>query len=180
MVSSATLGICNYLNDLQVTPKHTCHSQMVRIEPLVHWGTVTPATASQSMLFFYRNGELMKQAEYKHLVRRLVDAEVPTYCVDCLQHLWSKRAEARDTMRQLLGTIPPPQSHTLQIAPPQTRLKLKSPEFTSAGASALAVGGTSGSVAYQSKPAEAELHEGLGKVSQGALLSCEEDKLTEW
>ncbi|KAF9695654.1 hypothetical protein EKO04_006593 [Ascochyta lentis] len=96
-------GTCHCLNGPHGTGNRICRSQVVRIEPLVHWGTVTPATASQSMATFRRDGSLMHVPAYKKLVRDLVDVDAPIYCFDCLEWLWSKRAEAWDIVRQLEG-----------------------------------------------------------------------------
>ncbi|KAF1347396.1 hypothetical protein EJ07DRAFT_160288 [Lizonia empirigonia] len=91
-------GTCQYLDDSQET---THHSQIVRLEPLIHWGTVTPGSASQAMVLFRRDGGLMEEPAYKMLVRRSIDTEAATYCVNCLGYLWSKRAEARHMRQQL-------------------------------------------------------------------------------
>lgn len=40
----------------------------------------------------------MEEPAYKMLVRRSIDTEPATYCVDCLGDLWSNRAEARHVM----------------------------------------------------------------------------------
>ncbi|KAJ4991881.1 hypothetical protein SVAN01_02731 [Stagonosporopsis vannaccii] len=105
VVSDATLNVCQYQKDLQITALHPCTSQIVKLEPLVHWGTVTPATVSQSVFAFHRDGDLTRKPEYYQLVRSLVDTVAPAYCVDCLQYLWSKRSEARDTMSQLQSGV---------------------------------------------------------------------------
>jgi hypothetical protein len=74
---------------------------MVRLEPLMHWGTVGTTLDSFPFLCFRRDGVLMKRHEYKGLVdRRLVELDTPTYCVDCLLLLWGKRDEAFETLRQ--------------------------------------------------------------------------------
>ncbi|KAF2624967.1 hypothetical protein BU25DRAFT_423722 [Macroventuria anomochaeta] len=169
VLSNTAHDTCTYLKDLQVIPMHTCQSQIVRLEPLVHWGTVTPTVGSQSILAFRRDGELMQQPEYWQLVRHLVDTEAPTYCVDCLEYLWRKRAEARDTMRQLQGALPRPQLRSSEEpAPVQIMRPFKNPRVTLFDVSALIGSGTLGAAAYQSKPADGELHEDFGKVSQDA------------
>lgn len=43
----------------------------------------------------------MDKPEFKLYVRQLFDAVVPSYCVECLGYLWSKRGEAGDTIRLL-------------------------------------------------------------------------------
>jgi len=133
VVSNGTLNTCQYLKDLQITTPHACDSLAVRLEPLVHWGTVTPATASHHVFAFRRDGELMQQPEYIQLVKRLVDTEVPTYCFDCLHCLWSKRAEAQETMTQLQCAVRQPDScESEEAIRLQTQLRLKD------------IGGTSG------------------------------------
>lgn len=89
------------MTDLQVDEKHRCCSRAVRLEPLVHWGTVIPAAPSQSVVFFHRNGELMNLSEYVQLVRNLVNTKAATYCTDCVEYLFSRRKEARETMTLL-------------------------------------------------------------------------------
>jgi hypothetical protein len=73
------------------------------MEPLVHWGTVTPAFAKRSIVAFRRDGELMATPEYKQLVRRLTKTSTPVYCVSCLDYLWSKRTEASEVVEWLGG-----------------------------------------------------------------------------
>lgn len=157
---------CEYMNDLQDKTTQVCKSQMVRMEPLVHWGTVTPTIVSQFALAFRRDGDLMQKPEYKRLVRGLVDAIVPTYCFDCLGYLWSKCSEARDTLRQLQGTIPQPRSRDLdKLARSYAGRPVLKPDITSSGVNAPAVSGSQRSVAEQLKPADAEMYWESSKVS---------------
>jgi hypothetical protein len=46
---------------------------MVRLEPLMHWGTVGTTLDSYPILCFRRDGVLMKRPEYKGPVDRLVE-----------------------------------------------------------------------------------------------------------
>jgi hypothetical protein len=80
-------------------------SAMVRLEPLMHWGTVGTTLDSYPILCFRRDGVLMKHPEYKGPVDRLVELDTPTYCVDCLLLLWDKRDEAFATLRQRRGGL---------------------------------------------------------------------------
>lgn len=57
---------------------------MVRLEPLVHWGTVRATLEQVPILYFPRDGVLMQRPEYRVLVDRLVVPDTPTYCTDCL------------------------------------------------------------------------------------------------
>jgi hypothetical protein len=155
------------MNDLQVKITHVCKSQVVRMEPLVHWGTVTPTIASQFALVFRRDGDLMQEPEYKRLVRGLVDATVPTYCFDCLRYLWSRCSKARTTMRQLQGTIPQPRSCDLDgLARSYAGQPVLKPDIRSSGVNAPAVGGSQRSVAEQLKPADVEIYEEPSMVSR--------------
>lgn len=161
--------ICDYLSDLRDTPKHTCHAKIVRIEPLIHWGTVTPAGPWHYILPFHRNGELVQdreKPEFKLLVRRIVGTNAPAYCVDCLGYLWNKRAEARETMRQLQGAVPRPDSSVSEYtAPLRPVLKLKGSESVLKDAGTLAIGGTVGTTANRVKQAAGELQEHFGEAS---------------
>lgn len=74
---------------------------MVRLEPLVHWGTVGTTLGPHPVLCFRRDGELTQRPEYKAVVDRVVEPEAPMYCVHCLEQLWGKRDEAMQTLRQL-------------------------------------------------------------------------------
>ena len=76
-------------------------SVMVRLEPLVHWGTVGTTLRPHPVLCFRRDGELMQRPEYKAVVDRVAEPEAPTYCVHCLEQLWGQRDEAMQTLRQL-------------------------------------------------------------------------------
>jgi hypothetical protein len=132
------------MSDLQTTTEHICQSRIVRIESLVHWGTVTPVKSLQYILPFHRDGELMRNKdnpEIKLYVRQLFDPKAPSYCVDCLGDLWSKRGEARETIRQLQDSVPRPQYQFSEDTPvPRPVLKRNCPASPSTDADTLAVG----------------------------------------
>ncbi|KAJ8111182.1 hypothetical protein OPT61_g6163 [Boeremia exigua] len=161
--NGAATVTCQYLGGIQATPFHTCSSQVVRLEPLVHWGTITPATMSQSIFLFNRKGELMKQPEYLTLVRRVVDTEAPAYCIKCLEYLWTKCLETRDIMKHLQHRVEQPErSRFEEVSRPQSRLKTK--EFGIASCDNKALAGTkTDKTGYYTRPSETvEEHENFG------------------
>ena len=142
------------------------------LEPLIHWGTVTPATRSQAIITFRRDGELMQIPAYKQLVKRSVDPNAPSYCVDCLQYLWSKRIEAQDIARQLI-------SNGWHLQLPDSGWKNKTgtlqsvsnPSSTSFGAVTANVVRVGRPTAHQTKPTRPMTYEVVSTVSQGSLSS---------
>lgn len=174
VISKGTLDPCQFSQDLQITAVHACKLQIIRLEPLVHWGTVTPVSvASQSTFIFRRNGELMQKPEYIHLVRRLFDTEASTYCVDCLEHLWKKRGEARETMKQLqcaVKQLDPCESE--EAFRPQMNLKTRVPGVTSSDGQAVAVGRSMGKTAHDANPEEVvDMYKDFVKVSGADALA---------
>lgn len=145
-----------------------CHPRIVRLEPLVHWGTVTPAEPLQYILPFRHDGEIitnMDKAEFKLYVRRLVDANAPSYCIDCLGHLWSKRSEAQDTIRQLQESALLPQyrfSEDNFLPRPVIKRRHSGSRVRDAGT--LAVGETVSTTATRIEAAMNRLDERLDKV----------------
>ncbi|KAF3033327.1 hypothetical protein E8E11_000135 [Didymella keratinophila] len=136
---------CDYMEDLQTTGTPICQSLKIRLEPLVNWGTTTPALPSGPVLPFRRNGELMTnmgKPEYILYTRSLTNIDTPSYCTDCLDYLWSKRGEARDTIRQLQETVSRPQYRFPEDSTvPRPVLKRKQSCSRSTDAGSLAVGG---------------------------------------
>lgn len=162
---------CDYISDLQITTEHACHSRVVKLEPLVHWGTVVPADSLQHILAFRRNGELMRsmdKPEFKLYVRQVVDSDAPSYCIDCLGYLWSKRGEAQGTIRQLQDSVSRTQYRFSEKNPiPQPVPKSKSFDSRSTGTGTLAVGGTSSSTATRIDVGTDELDQPLDRVGLG-------------
>ncbi|KAH6644760.1 hypothetical protein C7974DRAFT_440300 [Boeremia exigua] len=176
VLSNTTLNTCQYMKGLQPTSARTCQSQSVRLEPLVHWGTLTPGTESRSIFSFHRDGELMQQPEYMVLVRRLVGAVAPTYCLDCLDYLRSKCTEALEATRQLQYAVQKPEDSELRKEfRLELRLKLKDYGSTSGCVDMLNLG----AVGTQNKsPETTELYDGFGKTLpqlDGAPDSSEND-----
>ncbi|KAF1947450.1 hypothetical protein EJ02DRAFT_429884 [Clathrospora elynae] len=70
----------------------------IAVEPLIHWGTITPAydlSIAQGRVFsFRRTGEKMKERLWTLHVRKILCKEHLTYCVECLEELMMRRAEA--------------------------------------------------------------------------------------
>lgn len=78
----------------------------------MNWGTIVPGAPSGPILPFRRNGELMTNVdkpEYILYTRRMTNIDTPSYCVDCLEYMWSKRGETRDTIRKLHDSMLRPQ-----------------------------------------------------------------------
>lgn len=122
------------------------------------------------MFAFRRNGELMKQDAYIHIVRKLVHAEAPTYCVDCVRYLWGKRVEARGTMGQLQCAVKQIDRCQSEVYHPQLILKPNNTGFVSHDVDMLAVVRTVEPVAYHSDPnEESDAYEELGPVSEGSM-----------
>lgn len=158
------------MSGLQTTTKHKCHSRKVQLEPLVHWGTLTPADPLQYTLPFRRNGELMinmDKPEFKLYVRQLVDPDAPSYCIDCLGYLWSKRGEAQDTIRQLQESVARPRYRFSEdVSVPRPVLKRKDSGTRSKDPASVAVGETLSSTRSHIESATDEMHETLDKVSR--------------
>jgi hypothetical protein len=70
-------------------------AQLVTIEPLIHWGTLTPAPDTVlccgRMLAFRRNGEMCKDPLWTQAVRDFTPSHPTTYCTECLESLMNKR-----------------------------------------------------------------------------------------
>ncbi|KAF1922714.1 uncharacterized protein M421DRAFT_96642 [Didymella exigua CBS 183.55] len=160
--------ICN-LGNFHTRSKQ-CQSQTIRIEPLVHWGTVTPASASQAhfMLPFRRDGVLMREPAaypgYAQVVRRAA-ANAPGYCVDCLGYLWDECTGARESMRRLQSAVPQPRLRfSDEGLPPRPVLKRKEPGSVARDVDSLAVGGIMGVMACPIEAA-ADVQDHFGEVS---------------
>lgn len=134
---------CDYMGDLRTTTEHTCHFQIVKLEPLIHWGTIVPAESLRYTLPFRRYGELMKnmdKPEFKSYVRQVTNLDAPSYCTDCLGYLWSKCCEARDTIVKLQSSASRPryrfsENHSLQ----RPALKMKCSKLQSTHADSLTI-----------------------------------------
>lgn len=124
MLSDSENDTCNYPRHVQFDPKHECHSQIVRLEPLVDWGTVTPSKPLHFMLPFRRDGVFVTdRVEYPGYAKLVegATANAPAYCVGCLGHLWSERGEGREAVGQMRSTIP---AHDREMVPrPQSAEK---------------------------------------------------------
>ncbi|KAF2995243.1 hypothetical protein E8E13_003016 [Curvularia kusanoi] len=143
ILCDATDSMCHYMADLDASTRHLCHSTIVRVEPLVHWGTVDFAAELQSIICFRREGSLMQKEEYRELVKKMTDSKAPMYCIDCLGHLCSKRTEARETKKQRQDA--PAKYRSLaaaRAARPQTRARVKSPESVPSNVASLASSAT--------------------------------------
>lgn len=167
---------CDYSKGLQETTRHHCGSQTIRVEPLIHWGTVTPTAAFEVMVIFRRDGGFMQEPAYKQLVRRLVEMEAPSYCTDCLEYLWSKRAEARDTTRQLVSAPSRASGSSRAYQTDMQQIFEEPADHTRA----LAVGGTTIPIAHLSRPFEAEEDVEASMVSTYARSSSGQDDLTKF
>ncbi|UPX16436.1 uncharacterized protein EKO05_0006835 [Ascochyta rabiei] len=156
VLSETEHAICHYSNDSPETTKRVCHSQIFRIEPLVHWGTVIPATAFQFMASFRRNGSLMQIPAYEQIVRNSIDANTPTYCFDCLEYLWSKRTEAWGIIRRLEDTMPQISTYSSRLAHRTANGQMPGGFSPTFGASVLE---SVDSTAYQGKADETEMYD---------------------
>lgn len=160
---------CDYMGGLQTTTEHKCHSRKVRLEPLVNWGTLTSADPLQYTLPFRRNGELMTnmdKPEFKLYVRQLVNPDAPSYCIDCLGYLYSKRGEAQDTIRQLLESVARPHHRfSGDVSVPRPVLKCKHSGTRSTDPASVAVSETLSSTRSHVVSATDEMHGTLDKVS---------------
>jgi hypothetical protein len=71
---------------------------LVTIEPLVHWGTVTPATddllCRGRVLAFRRDGKKCDDLLWTQAIKRLVPQYPTTYCSECLDMVMDWRAAA--------------------------------------------------------------------------------------
>ena len=159
------------MEDLRTTGIHTCQSLKVRLEPLVHLGTVTPALPSGPVLPFRRHGELltnMDKTDYILYTRGLTNIDTLSYCVDCLSYLWSKRGEARDTVRQLQESVSRPQYRFPEdTSVPRPVLKRKQSGLRSMETGSLAVGETPSTTTTPINAIMDELDEPLDEVSCG-------------
>jgi hypothetical protein len=71
---------------------------LVTIEPLIHWGTVTPATDNflchGRVLAFRRDGEKCDDPLWTQAIKRLVPQFPTTYCSQCLDMMMDWRTAA--------------------------------------------------------------------------------------
>ncbi|KAH7066774.1 hypothetical protein BKA63DRAFT_607678 [Paraphoma chrysanthemicola] len=79
-------------------------SPLVTIEPLIHWGTLTPAFDSSlcrgRVLAFRRNGEMCKDPLWTQAIGKFTPPDPPKYCGECLEMLMDKRAIAWTDMER--------------------------------------------------------------------------------
>jgi hypothetical protein len=74
------------------------------IEPLIHWGTVTPASdtplAHGRILAFRCNNGKCDDPLWSMTVRKLKPQDPPTYCLECIEMLMDGRAEVWATVER--------------------------------------------------------------------------------
>lgn len=79
-------------------------STIVTIEPLIHWGTVTPAADVQlcrgSTQAFRRNGEKCDDPLWTQAIKAYRPQHPTSYCSDCLNMLLDIRATTWDALQQ--------------------------------------------------------------------------------
>jgi hypothetical protein len=75
----------------------TSPPHVVALEPLIHWGTVTPATESPlahgRILAFRRNGEKCDDPLWTMAMQAFAPEDGMLYCLDCLEILMEGREE---------------------------------------------------------------------------------------
>ena len=95
----------------------------ITLEPLLDWGTITPASdmyvASGKIIAFRRNGPRMNDPLWTQQVKKLVPKQTRTYCLDCLQELVNRRAEAQSTTNRSAGQSQQGRYHHVPTRPIQ-------------------------------------------------------------
>ncbi|KAL5116129.1 hypothetical protein ACEQ8H_006026 [Pleosporales sp. CAS-2024a] len=80
-------------------------SLVVKLEPLIHWGTVTPATnvllCRGRAPVFRRDGEKCQDALWTQVIKKLIPSEAPAYCLGCLDMLMNNRVLIMDHLNTL-------------------------------------------------------------------------------
>lgn len=70
---------------------------LVTLEPLIHWGTITPATdvllCRGRIMAFRRDGEKCEDPMWTQTVTRYTPQHATSYCVNCLEMLMNKAPE---------------------------------------------------------------------------------------
>jgi hypothetical protein len=110
--------LANHIFALPEKPRGTCEfpacrtrsddqplaSTTLTIEPLVHWGTVTPITDTplchSRILVFRRGGEKCGDPLWTQALKRFTPQHPTSYCSQCLEMLMDNRTEACVTVEQ--------------------------------------------------------------------------------
>lgn len=88
--SSCDLAAC------QTQPsEHPLRTTFVTLEPLIHWGTITPVTSVSlrrgGVQAFRRDGEMCDDPLWTQAIKRFTPECPTSYCVECFELLVAKR-----------------------------------------------------------------------------------------
>lgn len=90
---------CASRSDYQHRP-----ASILTVEPLVHWGTITPTTDVQlcrgSIQAFRRNGEKCDDPLWTQAIKACTPQHPTSYCSECLSLLFENRATAWKALEQ--------------------------------------------------------------------------------
>lgn len=90
-------GTCRIATCLNLSHGPTTSPHIVALEPLIHWGTVTPATdvpiAGGKLFAFRRNSEKCDDPLWTMAIQQLAPKNPLTFCFKCLGLLREKRVE---------------------------------------------------------------------------------------
>jgi hypothetical protein len=99
--SACEIGACLIL------PNKDATSSLVTIEPLIHWGTVTPATDTLlchgRVLAFRRDAEKHDDPLWTQAIKKLVPQSPVTYCIECLDKMMDWREKTWASTESLEG-----------------------------------------------------------------------------
>jgi hypothetical protein len=148
---------CEFPNCQLDAATATSSPTIVTIEPLIHWGTVTPADnllCCGRIMAFRRNGEKCEDPLWTLAIRKLTLPHSRTYCVGCLKMLMDN---APEIMVMVENRRAP--SFTA-INTPSTSMKVTKPQNNNNSRNILKDDG--GSTRFPASGREAERHDSLG------------------
>lgn len=79
-------------------------SPFIAIEPIIHFGTISPATELYGkILTFRRNGDMCNNPLWTLAIKRFSSEHPPTYCLECLEYLMGNRLKAWTAVERIKG-----------------------------------------------------------------------------
>jgi hypothetical protein len=103
VLHKTSMSSCEMPNCLTRSNKQPFTSSIVTIEPLIHWGTVTPVIdvilCHGRVLAFKRDGKSCDDPLWTLAVKRFTPQHPTSYCTECLEMLMDKRDAWRSVER---------------------------------------------------------------------------------
>ncbi|KAF1914568.1 hypothetical protein BDU57DRAFT_298084 [Ampelomyces quisqualis] len=104
VVGTKTPRMCEFPSCALQSDYHPRSASIITIEPLVHWGTVTPVTdvllCGGNIQAFRRNGDKCDDPLWKEAINIYTPQYPTSYCSDCLNMLLENRATAWDALQR--------------------------------------------------------------------------------